>query len=169
MLTRSDSVSPFFGSDTTTSLALPVSVPPGSPLASASAVGPATLFKSASVIGLAGALAADALAEACAEARPGANNAASHTAHRKLVIAPRNFSTRVNIEPSSPFGLRAYPFQISFFRYAPLSILTTPTRADRKPTSATARSPPAPGTLTLITAISHPNIAMIRPAIFTFV
>src|SRR6266404_2758176 len=51
MLTRSASVNPFLESLTTMSFTVPVSVPPGSPLARSSGLGLAIALRSASVIG----------------------------------------------------------------------------------------------------------------------
>src|SRR6266851_7197004 len=56
MLTRSASVRPFLESLTTMSFTVPVSVPPGSPLAKSSGFGPAIALRSASVMGTGGAL-----------------------------------------------------------------------------------------------------------------
>src|SRR5438552_3171210 len=69
MLIMSDNVKPFLLSETTISLAVPVSAPPGSPFARSSFDGPATAAIAASVIATGaavGAAAGEAAAAGCA-------------------------------------------------------------------------------------------------------
>src|SRR5216683_4791348 len=84
MLTVSASVRPFLLSETTISLTVPVSVPPGSPLAKSSFEGPVIAAKAASVIGTGAAVgfaAGEAAAGACAnETAVGIANPASQIA-----------------------------------------------------------------------------------------
>src|SRR5579863_9818956 len=80
MLTRSASVRPFLESLTTMSFTVPVSVPPGSPLARSSGLGPATAFKSASVIGTGGGVFAAGAGAGAAATCTGGGSVAQTTA-----------------------------------------------------------------------------------------
>src|SRR5579872_6453271 len=81
-------VSPFFASATATSAAVPVREPSGSPWARTSAFGVSTPFKSASVMGVAGAAAGGA-PEVCPNAP--AANASSAAITKSCFIRPLPF------------------------------------------------------------------------------
>src|SRR5882757_8720575 len=112
-LTASASVTPFVASAGTTSLTVPVLVPPGSPLARSSVEGgcAAFTFNGTSIAGPgAGGGAAAAGAAVCAQAGSPHNTSSIATADKYRFRLSPDFIV------ASPWSIRFFPFELAFLR-----------------------------------------------------